>query len=93
MVNNNDETTLFMRLEAAVRVFFWVQDNLPGEDLGQNSKALALIDVKKTLSDLDFLRGSFKFDAKAAHDEMVLKNDETKNELDRRTAIAQSLLE
>ena len=73
MINNNDELSALLRLEAAVRVRNYVKDNAVGDDLGISAEAMAVIETNKALNELEEIRGS-KFDAKASYEEMARMN-------------------
>lgn len=49
----NDYVIKLARLEAAVRVLMFAHDTMPGDDLGANAIALANIEIRKCLKDLD----------------------------------------
>ena len=58
------------RIECASRVLLYVQDAMPGDDLGQEARAVALIELRAALKSLDEYRGSAPFDARAALEEI-----------------------
>lgn len=66
-MSHNDE----LRVEEAARVLIHVQDNMPGDDLGQSALALAWIELRAAVVALDKIRGEkWKFDCVAALEEL-----------------------
>lgn len=78
-INNNDEVSALLRLEAAVRVRNYVKEYSVGDDLGIRAEVLAITEANKALNELEKIRGS-KFDAKASYEEMFLRNAKKKAE-------------
>lgn len=72
----HDYIILLARIETAVRVLIHVQDNKPGDDLGQYATAVAMLELRAAMRALDIYRGEgWKFDAPGALE--YLKNART----------------
>lgn len=54
------------RIVCAARVARWAQNNLPGDDLGSQAKALAAMEMVAALEALDAAFPDGTFDARAA---------------------------
>jgi hypothetical protein len=63
--------TKLIRVECAARVLLYARDNMPGDDLGQEATALAMIELREAIADIneDELF-QCRFDAKAALEEL-----------------------
>ena len=53
----HDEITKLDRVECAARVLIYVQDKMPGDDLVQEARALAMIELRAALDALNHYRG------------------------------------
>jgi hypothetical protein len=72
MSSQQDYIIAMERVVRAARCLVYVQDNLPGADLGQRALAVSGLELRASLSALLLLEGDDpRFDAKAALEELI----------------------
>jgi hypothetical protein len=71
MSSQQDYIIAMERVVCAARCLVYVQDNLPGADLGQRALAVSWLELRASLSALLLIEGNPPFDTKAALEELI----------------------